>query len=56
MSEQLRQCLHPKAQTGCINMFFPGNNRMFRGGRLIEGGVYFENFEKGGGRLFEGGV
>ena len=42
-------------------MFFLGNNKMFqinapfRGGRLFEGGVYFENFEKGGGgRLFEG--
>ena len=51
-----------KAQTGYKHIFFPGNNRMFRinvpfrGERLIEKGVYFENFEKGGGRLFEGGV
>ena len=35
-------------------MFFLRNNRMFHWGRLIEGGVYFLNFEKGGGRLFEG--
>ena len=58
-----------KAQTEYEHVFFPGNNRMFRinapfvysRGRLIEGSVYFKNFEKGRGvylrgRLKEGGV
>ena len=33
----------------------PFRRGVYSRGRLIEGGVYFENFEKGGGRLKEGG-